>query len=136
MQEQPLHPPAIGCPTVYRLLFLPSFDCPTVVRLTACEGIWRVVQKRSDGQGGFDPGQFVSKAERDLSPAEGQQFSRLLDGAGFWDMPTFEESDGLDGSQAVLEGVLEGRYHVVDRWSPQGTPYAKLVEFLLKLDGS
>jgi hypothetical protein len=27
----------------------------------------------------------------------------------------------------------EGRYHVVDRWSPRGTPYAKLVEFLLKL---
>jgi hypothetical protein len=28
-----------------------------------------------------------------------------------------------------------GKYHVVDRWSTHRSPYAKLVEFLLELDG-
>ncbi|MHC5854753.1 hypothetical protein [Nostoc sp.] len=58
---------------------------------------------------------------------------QLLDCAEFWEMPSFESSGGLDGERAVLEGVRAGRYHVVDRWSPRGTPYAKLVEFFLKL---
>jgi hypothetical protein len=133
MQEQPLHPPVADRPTVYRLLFLPTFERPVMVRLTEAERTWRVVCKRSDGRGGYGPGPLLSEEERDLSPAEAKQFGTLLSGAAFWDMPSFDKTAGLDGSQAVLEGVSEGRYHVVDRWSPRGTPYAKLVEFLLKL---
>ena len=133
MEEPPLRPPVADRPTVYRLLFLPTFDRPAVVRLTEAEGGWRAVCKRSDGRGGYGPGPLLSAAERDLSPAEGKKFGRLLTEAAFWEMPSSETSAGLDGSQAVLEGVREGCYHVVDRWSPHGTPYAKLVEFLLKL---
>lgn len=132
MQEGPLHPQVAERPVIYRLLFLPTFDCPVVVRLTEGDGVWRAVCKRSDGRGGYDPGPLISENERDLSPAEARRFVRLLDEAAFWEMPSFEKSAGLDGSQAVLEGVREGRYHVVDRWSPRGNPYAKLVEFLLK----
>jgi hypothetical protein len=126
MEEQPLHPPVSDRPAVYRLLFLPTFDRPAVVRLTETEGGWRAVCKRNDGRGGYGPGPLLSAAERDLSPAETKKFGRLLANAAFWEMPSPETSVGL-------EGVREGRYHVVDRWSPHGTPDAKLVEFLLKL---
>jgi hypothetical protein len=137
MQEQPLYPAVVDRPAVYRLLFLPTFGHPVVVRLTeAAGGGWRVVCKRSDGRGGYGPGPLVSQQERDLLPAEARQLGRLLEGAGFWVTPSFKETEGLDGSQAVLEGVCEGRYHVVDRWSPRGTPYAELVQFLLKLGRS
>ena len=69
-------------------------------------------------------------ALRVISPAEAR---RVLERAGFWDMASFEDSAGMDGSQAVLEAVRAGRYHVVDRWSPHDTPYAKLITFLLEL---
>jgi hypothetical protein len=133
MQERPLYPLGADEPEVYRLLFLPTFHEPVVVRLSEVEGAWRAVCKRSDGRGGYGPGRLTTETERDLSAAQANQFRRLLDRAGFWEMPSWEDSAGLDGSQAVLEGVRPGRYHVVDRWSPHGTPYARLVEFLLKL---
>jgi hypothetical protein len=51
-------------------------------------------------------------------------------------MPSFEESYGLDGWQAVMEGVRLGEYHVVNRWTQRGNAFAKLVEFLLKICGA
>nr|MDZ8061281.1 hypothetical protein [Nostoc sp. EkiNYC01] len=133
MQERPLHPPATDQPDVYRLLFLPTFEQPSLIRLSNTEGMWKAVCKRTNGSGGYAPGQLIAEIELDLSPTDAKEFGRLLDCAEFWEMPSFENSGGLDGKQAVLEGVRAGRYHVVDRWSPRGTPYAKLVEFLLKL---
>ena len=133
LQERPLHPPAADQPDKYRLLFLPTFDRPVVVHLSATSGGWRAICKSSNGQGGYEPGQLVSESECDLSLTEVKQLGRLLDGTEFWEMPSFDDSAGLDGSLAVLEGVRGVRYHVVDRWSPHGTPYAKLVEFLLNL---
>lgn len=133
MQEQPLYPPAPDQTLVYRLLFLPTFRQPAVVRLSEAGGAWRSVCKQSDGRGGYFPGQLVGEAERELSSAEARQFARLLERVGFWDMPSSEDTAGLDGSRAVLEGARVGEYHVVDRWSPHATPYAELVEFLLGL---
>ena len=133
MEEKPLSPPAAEEPDVYRLLFLPTFNPPAVVRLTDAEGVWQAVFKRSDGLGGYAPGRLASESARPLPPKQAAEFGRLLERAGFWEMPSSEDSAGLDGSQAVLEGVCASRYHVVDRWSPHGTPYAELVEFLLGL---
>lgn len=120
MQEQPLRPTAEGPSEVYRLLLFPSFKPLTVIRLSNVQGSWRMVHKQS-----------THENEHDLSPSEIKEFGRLLDQAEFWEMPSIGDSTGLDGTQAVLEGVRAGRYHVVDRWSPHGTSYAKLVEFLL-----
>jgi hypothetical protein len=131
MEERPLYPPGNDQPPVYWLLFLPSFRQPAVVRLTEAGGTWQALCKRSDGRGGYSPGRLAGTAERELSRAEAKQFARLLDQVGFWTMPSSEDSAGRDGSQAVLDGARAGEYHVVDRWSPHGTPYADLVEFLL-----
>lgn len=133
MREQPLQSPVANQSAVYRLLFLPTFRHPVVVRVTEAASVWQAVSKCSDGRGGYGPGPLIREDDHDLSPIEAKQLVRLLDEAAFWEMPSFEKSFGLDGSQAVLEGVSEGRYHVVDRHSPRGTPYAKLVEFLLQL---
>lgn len=133
MQERPLYPPATDQPPVYRLLFLPTFQQPAVVRLSEAGGSWRAVCKRSDGRGGYGAGKLAGEAEWELPRREAKQFARLLDRVGFWDMQSSEDTAGCDGSQAVLEGVRADGYHVVDRWSPHGTPYAELVEFLLGL---
>ncbi|WP_439626559.1 hypothetical protein [Gemmata sp.] len=132
MQERPLHPPAPDQPTVFRLLFLPTFTRPALVRVTDAGG-WRVARKQTDGRGGYEPGQLVSEAEWELTPGEAKRLGKLVERAGFWDLPTAERADGLDGWQCVVEGVRTGRYHVVDRWSPRRTPFAELVGFLLGL---
>jgi hypothetical protein len=138
MQECPLFPPSISEPEVYRLLYMPTFEGPIVVRLNqlrdACH--WQVVEKRCDGEGGFAPGNLVSETTHVFTPANFQTFSSLLEAAQYWNLPTFEESDGLDGSQVLLEGIRNGKYHIVDRWSPHETPYAKLALFMLRFQQS
>jgi hypothetical protein len=59
-------------------------------------------------------------------------FLKLLGQADFWKAPTEEKSDavGEDGAQWIVEGVKDGQYHVVDRWSPEEGPYRKAALFL------
>lgn len=131
MHEQPLHPAVADRATVYRLLLTRTEMPPVMVRLTEANKTWHVVCKRSNGIGEL-PGRLVFEKEHDLLPADAKQFDTLLSEAVFWDMPS-SDAPGLDGGWAMLEGVSEGRYHAVERWSPRGTPYAKLVDFLIKL---
>ena len=62
---------------------------------------------------------------------------RRVDMAKFWGTPTEEPNDlGLDGDQLILEGVVAGRYHIVDRWGPKSdADYADLCRQLLTLSG-
>ena len=131
-REQPLYPPTADQAVVYRLLHIPTFQRPAVVRLSDIGGAWQVVFKRSDGRMGY-AGPLLGEVKRDLSWPQGKEFSRLLGRIGFWEMAPSSGSFGLDGSRAILEGVRPGEYHLVDRWSPQGTPYAELVDFMLGL---
>ena len=133
MQESPMYPPPTDSASTYRLLFLPTFHNPSVVRFKCLGDTWNAVCKRTDGRGGYSPGKLVAQSEWILSRRESKQLSRLLERVSFWEMGSSEDSAGVDGSQAVMEGAQEGRYHVIDRWSPHGITYAELVEFLLTL---
>jgi hypothetical protein len=46
-----------------------------------------------------------------------------LDSANFWNTPTLPDADEnaveLDGAQWIIEGIRNGKYHIVDRWSPE-----------------
>ncbi|WP_439621472.1 hypothetical protein [Gemmata sp.] len=134
-RERPLYPPAPDQPPVYRLLFLPTFTRPALVRVTNAGG-WRLVRKHTNGRGGYEPGRLASEAERELTPGEAKRLTKQIERASFWDMPSSERADGLDGWRCVVEGARDGRYHVADRWSPRRTPFAELAEFLLGLSGA
>lgn len=136
MNERPLFPPSMDEVEVFRLLYLPCFEGSAVVRLTKSEGIWQAVTKRCDGDAGFCPGRIIAETSRSLSHAQTQQFQSHIDAAHFWDMPSYEESAGLDGCDVVLEGVCKGKYHVVDRWSPHNSPYTELALYLLRIHRS
>jgi hypothetical protein len=57
---------------------------------------------------------------------------QMIDVAHFWTLPSRQQDEpnpdgsvtvGLDGAQWVMEGVKDGKYHVVDRWSPSCGEY-------------
>ena len=134
MQEHPLYPSSSDGSELYRLLFLPTFSRPAVVRLNHVAGTWQATCKSTDGLGGYSPGQISHEGQLTLSPTDVRVFNRLLERADFWRMSSYIPSNGLDGSQVILEGVRNGTYHLVDRWSPRANPFAKLAHFLLRLD--
>jgi hypothetical protein len=42
-----------------------------------------------------------------------------LEALQFWRLPTREDICVIDGAQWILEGLKNGNYHIVDRFSPE-----------------
>ncbi|HJZ66445.1 MAG TPA: hypothetical protein VKD70_19120 [Candidatus Acidoferrum sp.] len=61
-----------------------------------------------------------------LTKNETGKFLAQLDVYKIWDEPALEERNGLDGARWIFEGIKGGKYHVVDRWSPEKGPVRKI----------
>jgi hypothetical protein len=88
-----------------------------------------------DGWGGFGPGKLALRREAELDKEQWDGLQEHLDKAGFWGMRTRSGKQGLDGEELIVEGVEDGKYHVVDRWSPDAGDYRNVCGFLLELAG-
>lgn len=116
----------------YRLLFLPAFEKPIALRLTI----------KSDDTGTLDVkiGTAESETPRLIESktiqASRQQvadFLHLLDKANFWNLPVRYGGYGVDGVIFIIEGVKDGEYQVVQRWSPKEGAYLDAADFLFEL---
>jgi hypothetical protein len=116
----------------YRFLWLRSFHHPVAVRVWAsCDGYFISV-KQTDGQGGYEPGTLITNQTRPLTSDEWDHFISLLDRSCYWQLQAELDDSGCDGAQWILEGVKEGRYHVVDRWTPDGGDFREACLYLLE----
>jgi hypothetical protein len=136
------HLKAMGEPSLYmqssqpglefRFLHLPTFHKPSAIRITATSTGAELHIVRLTGAGGYDPGRIESERTRKLDESQWRQFLTLLEKASFWQLPEEEDyQSGNDGSRWILDGRSNGRYRVVDRWSPKGeTSERKLEAFV------
>lgn len=121
--------------TIYRFTWLRTFHHPVAIRVQKNKNKIQLTWKMSNGAGGYSPGELVVDKTTELSTAEWKEFQKLIDKIEYWDMPTNEQSDitGTDGSQWIIEGVQNGKYNVVDRWTPRNSTYQELGMFLINL---
>lgn len=104
--------------TSYRLLILPTWGNPISIRIEEGTNTYSLFSRRLDGDGGYHPGRLIEKADHTLSQTESAELLRLLGNLDFFNLP---EDDGVhfcDGEMWILEGVLNGKYHVIERSSP------------------
>lgn len=121
---------------IYRFLWLRSFRHPVFVRVVRDQNRTKLFTKELDGAGGYEPGKVLRSIEIDLKPEDFDKFLKHLKQSNYWNLPTESREDaGFDGAQWILEGVRDGRYHIVDRWSPQSGEYRQACIYLLKLSG-
>lgn len=130
---------------VYRFLWLRSFHNPVSVRLRVFpDGRGVATLKVSDGAGGYNPGSLAEQKEVPVSAEDVAVFlAKLEQGAHFWDLPTEPPENcskdsctvGVDGARWIWEANSEGRYHIVDRWSPDKGEYRAAAMFLLRKVG-
>jgi hypothetical protein len=117
-----------------RFLWLRTFHSPVVVRVFCSGSQAGLILKTTNGQGGYDTGMVDREEELSLSALELQAIIdrfRILD---FYQL-SFENSCGCDGAQWILEAAIEGKYHVVTRWSPQSGALREFCLFLLNRAG-
>ena len=118
----------------YRFLWLRTFHHPVSARLeVAKDGNAELFVKVLSGQGGYNPGHAILNRRIKVSKDAVDHFLELLQKADFWNLSAEQQESnvvGVDGAQWIMEGVLGGGYHVVDRWSPDEGPYRKAALFL------
>lgn len=136
LKETSLYKMRENCSTIaYRFVWLRTFHHPVAVRIVlAPDSI--VVSKVCDGAGGYDPGNLIINKSGPLSPKEVIELNTKLKSSNFWELPSVNvETNQIncDGAQWIIEGVKAGKYHVVDRWSPDSGAIKNLGLFFLKL---
>lgn len=122
----------------YRILWLPGFDAvdrPVAVRVEKADRrvMLTVVQLGRDGE--EDAGKVVLSKQVHLDRSRWNRLAARIWGAGFWDMPARIDYMGYDGEEFVVEGVRDGEYHAVYRWTPKPGAYRELCREMLNLTG-
>jgi hypothetical protein len=123
---------------IYRFLWLRTFDHPMTIRVhIRPNGLNELSAVELSGQAGYDLGKISKRSSFKISETQLREFSEHLEKSHFWSLPTTEEHPNqvhLDGAEWILEGVKDGKYHVVVRWSPEtGNDYRALCLSLLAL---
>ena len=118
----------------YRFLWLRSFHRPVSVHVGRAGTRYFMVVKRLNGRGGYDPGTSDLYWARSLSENDWDAFMMHLEHSSYWTMQTEYDAGLTDGAQWILEGYRDGRYHVVDRQSPDGA-YRDACLHLLRKSG-
>lgn len=119
----------------YRFLWLRTFHNPVAIH------VWRagerrfLVVKRMNGSGGYVPGTVDLYWARSLSEDDWDIFMMHLEHSLYWSMPTRDDRMLHDGAQWIMEGYREGRYHFVDRQSPETGAYRDACIYLLEQSG-
>ena len=124
---------------VYRFTILPTWGNPIAVRARKEGNAFSLSARRLDGEGGYDPGKLVEQKEVKLKEADSAALEALIAKIGFFQMATDDNVQGNDGAEWILEGVAEGKYHVVQRWEAHGydpekrglEPFLALCKFLV-----
>lgn len=132
---------AEGLREVYRFTWLRTFHPPVIVRIERHDGTHRLVAKKLDGRGGYEPGELVVDRSTGIEAREWRKFKSLVRAASFWSARRDEATNvvGFDGARWIFEGVRNRTYWARDRWSPDGNrstqPYRQFGIYLLELAG-
>ena len=105
----------------YRFLWLRTFHHPVAIRVDInADGTSRLTTKMTSGAGGYGPGKLIRNDVKTLTKERTDWFLQVIEQNSFWKLPTRDETRmGFDGAQWIVEGVKDGNYHIVDRWSPE-----------------
>ncbi len=119
MKEEPLI--EYSQDVVFRFTWLPTFHPPMAFRLEKNNaGEYVLYSKRTNGAGGYDPGQLNYNTKKVIRESEALELLvKIENECNFWNLPIVEKQHGFDGSQWIFEYKKLQQYHVVDRWTPE-----------------
>lgn len=127
---------ALNGKEIYRMLVLPTFETPYCIRIefdqklktyycndNKCDTIdlITIVYKDTYGGGGYGGGPLkaslkVNMPQEDAGISLGiEEFKKAIGTFGFWEESVERENGGTDGTMVVIEGIKDGKYHVVTR---------------------
>jgi hypothetical protein len=101
---------------IYRLIILPTWGNSIVVRVQRHGELFSLSARRLDGQAGYNPGKLVESKDIELDADDSRTLGALIQNLNFFKLSTEDGVEGNDGDEWIIEGVSDGRYHLVQRW--------------------
>jgi len=103
----------------YRFLWLRTWNNPIAIRIDVnVDGTSRLTTKMASGQAGFGSGRLTQNKKLPLTQQQTDWFLERIEVHNFWKLPLRDNTFCLDGAAWIIEGVRNGTYHIVERWSP------------------
>jgi hypothetical protein len=101
---------------VYRIMILPTWGNSIVVRVQKHGNLYSLSARRLSGQAGYDPGKLTESKDIELSADDSKALEALIQNLNFFQFPADDAVVGADGDEWIIEGVAQGKYHLVKRW--------------------
>jgi len=141
--EAQIFPASSSSIEIYRIFVDPTFEHALSIRIEKEGKDHVLVAKYLSGQVGYDWGELKGEKKRRVKEKEWRKLLHLIDKASFWTLePEEKESQPnekgevmicLDNTQWYLEGVKDGKYHVVDRYCPDPGAFKAIGLYMVKL---
>jgi hypothetical protein len=138
-QEPSLYENRLSGDTIYRFSWIPSFHHTICARLTLKDdGTGTLELKQLSGAGGYNPGHLASSQTIVARKDEVQSVLVLIGNLNFWHRADGEinNQSGTDGSEWVLEGISDGKYRIVEMWSPSSGPLVDVGRLMVETIGN
>jgi len=121
---------------VYRFVWLRTFHHPISVRVERTLNGTTLYTAELSGMGGYEPaGRIIRSKTIRLGQTSWCELLSRIDKSHFWIQQPMDTDIGPDGATWVLEGVREGRYQFVQRWSPSSGDFRDACIYMLELSG-
>ncbi len=122
---------------VYRFTHIPTWSGASSYRIQKKDSVVQIEYSHCSGQGGYEAGRLYEWKNKKLTIKDWIEFQKMIDSLCFWRLEANGERRMFDGETYILEGLIEGEYHFVERDTPNQfedtTEFAKVCSFLEEL---
>ncbi|MBI4658508.1 MAG: hypothetical protein HY735_06615 [Verrucomicrobia bacterium] len=106
---------------VYRFTCVPSFEPQFCLVLTVHPDGSARLKRLIRRVGSMPLRGTCPQGELVLGRQPVDRFVKMVEEQRLWLLKATEPTEGLDGSHWLIEAVRDGRYHLVERWSPRSS---------------
>ena len=121
---------------IIRFTNLGTWDHPYTYRVEKFADKINVTYRQTDGLGGYQTGKLIKNYTKKVNNKKWNHLISKLDEVDFWNIQTQDPNRISDGAEWILEVLINGKYHLVTRNSPDvynGKKYAELCELITKM---
>ncbi len=119
---------------VIRFTHLGTWSRPYSYRIENKNGQIIGTYNKTKGLGGYDAGRRIKHEVKELKISDWNLLSRKINST-FWEIKTHDPNMIFDGEEWILEVLIDDKYHVVSRTSPDNygeEKYAELCNSIIK----
>lgn len=119
---------------IIRYTNLGTWSNPFVYKIELQNDQTILTYSQSDGLGGYQTGKIIKEYTKKISVEKWNKLISKANDINFWNMDTHDPNIILDGEEWILEILIDGKYHLVTRNSPENNndqEFAELCKLLI-----